>query len=196
MIIYEPTWKSYIVQSTDPVFSIDECNKIIKLGRSLPIQSGKVGVAPDEKGTGKIDHKIRQNKISWIPFSKAVWMYSKLEHWMHTVNNKHMGFYKLQIGELAQFTKYSKKEHYDWHPDSSYVMLKGPAVRKMSMVLLLNDPKEFKGGELQIVDKKKLVSLKQGHAIFFASFIAHRIVPLTKGNRFSLTMWFGGPPLI
>ena len=63
MIIYEPTWKSYIVQSTDPVFSIDECNKIIKLGRSLPIQSGKVGVAPDEKGTGKIDHKIRQNKF-------------------------------------------------------------------------------------------------------------------------------------
>ena len=83
MIIYEPTWKSYIVQSTDPVFSIDECNKIIKLGRSLPLHGGRIGVAPDEKGKSKTDHKIRQNKISWIPFSKAVlWQ------------NKNLGFDK------------------------------------------------------------------------------------------------------
>ena len=193
MVVNEPRWKSYMVLSTDPVFSIEECNQIIKVGKECEQIDGRIRAS---SGKGDVNRKIRKSKIAWLPFNKLNWMYQRLEHWMHTVNNKHMGFYKLQIGELAQFTKYSKKEHYDWHPDSSYVMLKGPAVRKMSMVLLLNDPKEFKGGELQIVDKKKLVSLKQGHAIFFASFIAHRIVPLTKGNRFSLTMWFGGPPLI
>ena len=192
MIIYEPTWKSYIVITTDPVFSPDECNTIIELGKKLPREEGNVGFG----GKNRIDHKIRRNKISWIPFSKAKWMYTRIEHWMHTVNNKHMGFNQIQIGEYAQFTKYSKKEHYDWHVDSSNEMSKGPAVRKMSMILLLNDPKEFKGGELQIVDKKKLVTLKQGHGVFFASFIVHRVVPLTKGNRFSLTMWFGGPPLV
>jgi len=192
MIIYEPTWKSYIVITTDPVFSPDECNTIIELGKKLPREEGNVGFG----GKNRIDHKIRRNKISWIPFSKAKWMYTRIEHWMHTVNNKHMGFNQIQIGEYAQFTKYSKKEHYDWHVDSSFEMSKGPAVRKMSMILLLNDPKEFKGGELQIVDKKKLVTLKQGHGVFFASFIVHRVVPLTKGNRFSLTMWFGGSPLV
>ena len=192
MIIYEPTWKSYVVTTTQPIFSPDECNTIIKLGKDLPHEEGNVGFG----AKNKIDHKIRRNEISWIPFSKAKWMYSKIEHWMHTVNNKHMGFNQLQIGEYAQFTKYSKKEHYDWHADSSYEMSKGPAVRKVSMILLLNDPKEFKGGALQIVDKKQLLVLKQGEAVFFASFIAHRVVPLTKGNRFSLTMWFGGPPLI
>ena len=192
MIIFEPPWKSYIVKTTDPVFSPDECNTIIELGKKLPRKEGNVGFG----GKNKIDHKIRRNKISWIPFSKAQWMYSKLEHWMHTVNNKHMGFNALQIGEYAQFTKYSKKEHYDWHVDSSDKMSKSPPVRKMSMIILLNDPKEFKGGELQIVNKKKLMPLKQGYGVFFASFIAHRVVPLTKGNRFSLTMWFGGPPLI
>ena len=192
MIIYEPTWKSYIVITTDPVFSPDECNTIIELGKKLPREEGNVGFG----GKNRIDHKIRRNKISWIPFSKAKWMYTRIEHWMHTVNNKHMGFNQIQIGEYAQFTKYSKKEHYDWHVDSSNEMSKGPAVRKMSMILLLNDPKEFKGGELQIIDKKKLVALKQGHGVFFASFIAHKVVPLTKGNRFSLTMWFGGSPLV
>ena len=143
-----------------------------ELGKKLPRKEGNVGFG----GKNKIDHKIRRNKISWIPFSKAKWMYSKLEHWMHTVNNKHMGFNALQIGEYAQFTKYSKKEHYDWHVDSSDEMSKSPPVRKMSMILLLNDPKEFKGGELQIVDKKKLMALKQGYGVFFASFIAHRVV--------------------
>ena len=66
----------------------------------------------------------------------------------------------------------------------------------MSMSVLLNDPKEFKGGELQIVNDKKSLSLRQGYALFFASFISHRVLPVTKGTRCSLTMWFGGPPLV
>ena len=70
-----------------------------------------------------------------------------------------------------------------------------PTVRKISMTLLLSDPKDFKGGELEILGNKKRVDLKRGHAIFFASFIRHRVKPVTKGNRKSLVMWFGGPPL-
>ena len=38
------------------------------------------------------------------------------------------------------------------------------------------------------------VKLKQGQAVFFASFIRHRVAPVTKGNRKSLVMWFGGTP--
>ena len=36
--------------------------------------------------------------------------------------------------------------------------------------------------------------LKQGQAIFFASFLRHRVAPVKKGIRRSLVMWFGGPP--
>ena len=42
---------------------------------------------------------------------------------------------------------------------------------------------------------KKYQVIKQGQAIFFASFIRHRVAPVTKGIRRSLVMWFGGPPL-
>ena len=190
MIIYEPIWKSYVVDSTEPIFSVDECNKIMKLGRSLSSQDAEVG-----EGQNRKDLKVRQTKIAWIPFSKAPWMYSRLEHWMHTVNNRHMGFNQLQIGEYGQFTSYTKNHHYDWHADSSYEMKSSPSVRKMSMSTLLSDPKEFKGGELQLINNKKSVVLKQGYAIFFASFIPHRVLPVKKGTRSSLTMWFGGPPL-
>ena len=122
-VIKEPSWKSYLVTSTDPVFSIDECNKIMELGRSLPSQDAEVGAGMNEKAKSKKDYKIRRTDIAWIPFKHpdSRWIYSRLEHWMHTVNNKHMGFNQLQIGEQAQFTMYSKKHHYDWHSDNSYV---------------------------------------------------------------------------
>ena len=196
-VIKEPAWKSYIVESTDPVFSIDECNKIMELGKSLPSETAQVGTGTTDKNKSKKDYKIRRTNIAWIPFKhpEANWIYTRLEHWMHTVNNKHMGFHQLQIGEPAQFTVYSKKDHYDWHTDSSIEFSKEPVVRKMSMTTLLNDPKKVKGGDMQLVDSKKSFPGKQGHAVFFASFINHRVLPVKKGTRFSLTMWFGGPPL-
>ena len=40
----------------------------------------------------------------------------------------------------------------------------------------------------------KVAKIKQGHAIFFASFIRHRVKPVTRGRRQSLVMWFGGTP--
>ena len=38
----------------------------------------------------------------------------------------------------------------------------------------------------------KCAKLKQGHAITFASFINHRVAPVTRGVRQSLVCWFGG----
>jgi PKHD-type hydroxylase len=38
------------------------------------------------------------------------------------------------------------------------------------------------------------LQLKQGQAIFFASFLRHKVAPVKKGVRKSLVMWFGGPP--
>jgi PKHD-type hydroxylase len=40
----------------------------------------------------------------------------------------------------------------------------------------------------------KPLPLKQGQAIFFASFLRHKVAPVKKGVRKSLVMWFGGPP--
>ncbi len=112
-VIKEPSWKSYLVTSKDPVFSVEECNRIMEVGRSLPSQDAEVGTGTNEKKVSKKDYKVRRTDIAWIPFKhpEAQWIYARLEHWMHTVNNKHMGFHALQIGEPAQFTMYSKKVH-------------------------------------------------------------------------------------
>ena len=69
-----------------------------------------------------------------------------------------------------------------------------PPVRKISMTCLLSDPSTFTGGDLEFMEKNKMPALKQGQAIFFASFIRHRVSPVKKGIRRSLVMWFGGQP--
>ena len=121
-------------------------------------------------------------------------MYRDIEKTMLQANNNHFGFDRMQLTEPGQFTHYSTGGFYDWHIDNDVVGKHQPPVRKISMTLLLSDPSTFEGGELEFIDDKKIVRLEQGGAMFFASWLRHRIKPVTKGKRASLVMWFGGPP--
>ena len=65
--------------------------------------------------------------------------------------------------------------------------------RKISMSLVLSDPDEYEGGQLEIWGKSIDV-YKKGSIIFFPSWMPHRVTPVTKGTRYSLVMWFIGAP--
>jgi len=101
----------------------------------------------------------------------------------------------MQITELAQFTEYPKGGFYDWHMDAEVNCQYEPPVRKISMTILLSNPSEFTGGDLEFMTEgNKPPHLIQGQAIFFCSWIRHRVAKVKKGVRRSLVMWFGGPP--
>ena len=117
-----------------------------------------------------------------------------LNKFIQKANENHFGFGDIQITENAQFTEYPVGGFYDWHMDCDVHMAHEPPVRKISMTLLLNDPSEFKGGDLELTAPGKFAELKQGHAIVFASFLNHRVAPVTEGVRQSLVVWFGGKP--
>ena len=95
---------------------------------------------------------------------------------------------------MAQYTEYPEGGFYDWHVDNDVNMQHEPPVRKISMTCLLSPESEFEGGDLELMKEGKVAKIKQGQAVFFASFIRHRVKPVTKGNRKSLVMWFGGTP--
>jgi len=189
MIITEPKWKSLIVETTGPIFTPEQCQLIINAGRSEPVQNGQVGGG----AAGVIDTKTRTSHISWIPFNKMPEMYSTLEQIVNKTNNNHFGFDGIQITEQAQYTEYPSGGFYDWHIDSDVVGMNEPPVRKISMTCLLSHESEFEGGGLELMSDGKIAKPKQGQAIFFASYIRHRVIPITKGVRKSLVMWFGGP---
>jgi PKHD-type hydroxylase len=189
MIFTEPKWKSLIVETIGPIFTPEQCQLIINAGRSEPVQDGQVGGG----NGGVVDTKTRTSHISWIPFNKMPEMYSTLEQIVNKTNNNHFGFEGIQITEQAQYTEYPSGGFYDWHIDSDIVGMNEPPVRKISMTCLLSHESEFEGGGLELMSDGKIARPKQGQAIFFASYIRHRVIPITKGVRKSLVMWFGGP---
>jgi PKHD-type hydroxylase len=166
---------------------------IINAGRSEPKNTASVGNERGSEG-GIIDTKTRTSHISWIPFKKMTEMYKTLEKVMKQTNGNHFGFDGMQITEMAQYTEYPEGGFYDWHTDNDVNCQNEPPVRKISMTCLLSPEHEFEGGDLELMKEGKAVKLKQGHAIFFASFVRHRVAPVTRGNRKSLVMWFGGTP--
>mgnify|MGYP003307903561 FL=1 len=67
------------------------------------------------------------------------------------------------------------------------------------MTILLND--DYEGGDFQFATYAKeqceIITPeynKQGTVIVFPSDMEHRVLPVTKGTRYSLVTWFLGPP--
>ena len=191
MIILEPKWKSWIVETTTPLFTPQQCEMIINAGRRQPPQKAQVGMG---KPGGGLDTNKRTTTISWLPFDEMKEMYNDINIFIQKANLNHFGFGDVQITEQAQFTEYPEGGFYDWHMDCDVAMTHEPPVRKISMTLLLSPENQFEGGDLELMAPGKRAKLKQGHAVIFASFINHRVAPVTRGVRQSLVMWFGGTP--
>jgi PKHD-type hydroxylase len=191
MIITEPKWKSWIVETKSPLFTPEQCQKIIDAGRRQKPQQAQVGI---NKPGGGVDTKKRTTTISWLPFDEMRPMYEDLNNFIQKANRNHFGFEDIQITEQAQFTEYPEGGFYDWHIDTDINMQHEPPVRKISMTLLLSPENQFEGGDLELMSPGKKTKLTQGNAITFASFLNHRVTPVTQGVRQSLVMWFGGTP--
>ena len=192
MIITEPKWKSWVVETTTPLFTPEQCQMVIDAGRRQKPQKAQVGMG--RKPEGGLDTKKRVTTIGWIPFKEMQPMYNQINEFIQKANRNHFGFEDIQITEQAQFTEYPEGGFYDWHMDPDVNMQHEPPVRKISMTLLLSPENQFEGGDLELMAPGKRVKLKQGHAIIFASFLNHRVAPVTRGVRQSLVMWFGGKP--
>ena len=183
----EARWKSYIAETTKPVLTPQQCDELIRIGQNEPTTEGKTN---QKEGT----HGYRRSTISWIPTDKAAPIYQIIKRWMEMTNTNHFGFDTVQLSEQAQYAEYHKDGFYNWHMDSNVEMNNMPTVRKISMTVLLSPENQFEGGDLELMAPGKRVKLKQGHAIIFASFLNHRVAPVTRGVRQSLVMWFGGTP--
>ena len=192
-MITEPKWKSLLANTTEPLFTPQQCQDIINMGHQQKAEEAKVG-HKNQKG-GQHDTKKRITTISWIPFNAMPQMYTIIERTMLQVNGNHFGYDGMRLSEPAQFTEYPKGGFYDWHMDAEVNCRFEPPVRKISMTILLSDPSEFVGGDLEFMTEgNKPPQLLQGQAIFFCSLIRHRVNKVKKGVRRSLVMWFGGPP--
>ena len=171
----------------ESVFSPDQCQEIINIGKSYPQEGGQTF-----SGAGGEPSSIRSSTIRWIDYRdpRVEWLVSQLGYMVKEANRQ---LYKLDLygfTEKLQFTEYEGQgRHYDWHPDIGPNMSK----RKISIVVQLSDEKDYEGGELLINTGQLLVPSKsQGSVILFPSFLMHKVEPLRSGNRYSLVSWISG----
>jgi PKHD-type hydroxylase len=185
----------------DDLLTKDELKKIIKFCNKLDLVDATVGdvnEAPSEE--------IRKSKIAFVNYNDDTnWLFQKLKFIAETVNNNYYRF-NLTGFDYFQYTEYQgNNSHYDFHTDIFYDAASPNADldqyyqnRKLSISLLLNDPKEFKGGEFQFTDSFdeehiETAEQKVGRVIAFPSFIPHRVAPIKTGVRKSLVYWVTGP---
>jgi PKHD-type hydroxylase len=170
---------------TEPCFSDEECARIIAEGLALPMQEGVT--------TGReIAPEARRSTISLFPpEQRYAWMIERIARVAADANQKTWRF-DIARSERLQFSAYGADQYYDWHIDlGSRGSL---ALRKISVSVQLNDGADYDGGDLEIslgtTDKR--VTRKKGTVILFPSYMRHRVLPVTRGIRYSLVAWLGG----
>ena len=142
-----------------------------------------------------LDTKTRNSKIKW--WYESHWVCSVFSHYIG-IANKQQWEYDLNTLLGIQVSKYEAPDgHYRWHSDYG-TSQNSDYTRKLSASLLVTDPSEYEGGDLEFIDyhgNNVFAPKTKGSIIVFDSRVPHRVTPVTKGLRYSLVTWIYGPKL-
>lgn len=187
-----PAWQPFVF--FDKEFSKEECETIVHLAKGIKPEPAKTGSAAKPSQ----DPAIRITELRWMNVEKSnEWIFDRLEGVVNKVRESWYPFHLSGFAEPLQLTHYHASEgaHYDWHQDFG---AEATSTRKLSLVVLLSDEKDFTGGELEVLaiggEDKKVKNLSQGTVIAFPSWEFHRVLRLTQGERWSLVTWVHGHP--
>ena len=169
-------------------FSPEFCQAIIKLADNLKEQEATV--SQDQR-----IEQIRNNSMFGIDdpdFINTV-LYATL------AANLQQGWnFDIQGVQTLQLSKYTVGEKYSWHIDYDH----REQARKLTFNVVLND--DYEGGDFQFSwgspsapYRKRVIKewamRVPGRIVIFPSYYYHRVTPVTKGVRYSLTGWAYGP---
>lgn len=174
------------------VLTEEECRAVIEIGESLLPQESRVA-------NGQTQENVRKSKVAFILPKDAEWLFERIADVAGIVNDASFQMELKHFGEI-QFTKYETGCFYDWHMDLIMGLEQHPNAqfsRKLSMSLLISPINSYEGGELVIGrtvtgDALHTIGAQQGAAVFFPSFLDHKVNSVTSGTRYSLVCWFGG----
>lgn len=143
------------------------------------------------KNGDKVDHLFRNTTVRFA--DKSHWLGIDFFQYGNFANTECKWGYDIDQHEAIQFAEYGIDQKYDWHVDN--FPLSGNEIdRKVTVVCMMSDPQDFEGGELQLRLYNNYVPImEKGSIIAFPSIIEHRVTPVTKGKRYTATMWLSGP---
>jgi len=175
----------------DKALSPEFCDLVIKETNWDRAIVANVGEGMDPAKPPSVKGEMRKTDIVWVPLETPIACVAQT--YLNYANGLAKWDFSVAFIEQMQLARYEKDGHYDWHYDVFYPD-QNNLQRKLSISIQLNDPLEYKGGELQLenVAENNLL-LNKGDIVVFPSFIKHRIAPVVDGVRYSAVTWALGP---
>ncbi|NVJ97960.1 MAG: 2OG-Fe(II) oxygenase [Alphaproteobacteria bacterium] len=170
----------------------DECAEIIALGDTLGMKRARLS-------GGTAAEAIRAAGSTWFDDDTLPWFTAKMIRAISKLSQEYFPFDLAGFDEGFQLLRYEGAapgqigDYYDWHID---IGASGSTItRKLSLVLQLSAPTDYKGGilEVNMDGHVRAQSVAQGSLIAFPSFALHRVIPVVGGTRYSLAAWVHGP---
>lgn len=169
------------------IFNQEELHYLANVAK----QAHSDAIVGGKKGEGRLEKTIRISKVHFLKSEKtSEWVFKRIAKYVENINEE---FFKYELSHIApiQLANYkgNEKGNYNWHMDCG----SGP-IRKLSVALQLNDPNEYEGGEFLFMrgSKEEKIPKEKGLAVFFPSFLVHKVTPVTSGERQSLVCWVNG----
>ena len=173
---------------------INICEDIIRVGKE---RKPDIALTGSNRKTSEQDLKLRNSNVSWIDED---WLYGLIFPFVHEANTNAGWNFQYEKCEPVQFTEYKPGQHYDWHYDYNSDK-NDQTIRKLSIVVSLSNPSEYEGGDFLLsnanvskpAEELTVSEIKpKGSILVFPSFLWHKVVPVTKGVRYSAVAWMRG----
>jgi len=137
---------------------------------------------------------MRDSAVKWLGScdeSPWKWIYKRHWKWANIANDDNWQFHIQGWKDSMQYTAYEFPDgHYEWHTD-----IGAPKIdhRKISSSVILK--KAEAGGDFEFHSPLRniKVDLEEGDAVFFPSWMVHRVTKVLSGERRSLVSWISGP---
>lgn len=166
------------------VLTKGEIERIEEITSALPVS------APTYDGEERLD--IANYKTAWIPYTDATaWLYGRVYDIVCMYNKEYFRFDPIDMVERIAYNVYEEGAGLDWHID----LASSPpcSTRKLAVTIQLSESDDYREGFLEFeIDQRYTMPRTGGTFIIYPTFLWHRITPVTKGTRKSLTFWVGG----
>lgn len=164
--------------------SKEQCEWIKSICESFPAVDGGIFANNAE------DSSVRRSKVRWVYDNNIKQI---LLNYAVDANRNAFGVDIIQPFEI-QYTEYHAENNgfYDWHHDIDWSNER-PFDRKLTVVIQLDDPSSYEGGDFCFKGVDNPNFKPQGSVLVFPSYLEHMVTPITSGTRHSLVTWVEGP---
>ena len=92
--------------------------------------------------------------------------------------------------DYLNYNVYGTNGEYDWHIDA--IQENNPVDMKLTCLLNLSE-EPYEGGEFHTIGTDEKIKFDSGMGLVLTSLLTHKVTPVTKGERITLTYFAIGP---